>query len=167
MGVCTGDKMKPFCYVTNIWQVLRFLARGPWRVWRRMVLQKFLKMSIYINAQLVSACKWLSLMNNCCSFCQTGNLLFWSVYRCLVHLTLYLPQIKKSIGVRSGECGGHCTGPPLPIQRLGKHCSGILWHQGQSIYRMRHLRQATYITQPLLVIDKNLSNKSCLAWRGT
>ena len=30
------------------------------------------------------------------------------------------PQIKKSVGVRSGERGGHCTGPPLPIQRLGK-----------------------------------------------
>ena len=30
------------------------------------------------------------------------------------------PQIKKSIGVRSGEHGGHCTGPLLPIQRLGK-----------------------------------------------
>ena len=36
--------MKPFCYVTNIWQVLRFLATSPWRVWRRMVLQKLLKM---------------------------------------------------------------------------------------------------------------------------
>ena len=36
--------MKPLCYVTNIWQVLHFLARGPWRVWRRMVLQKLLKM---------------------------------------------------------------------------------------------------------------------------
>ena len=36
--------MKPFCYVTNIWQVLSFLDRGPWRVWRRMVLQKLLKM---------------------------------------------------------------------------------------------------------------------------
>ena len=44
MRVCRGDKMKPFCYVTNIWQVLRFLARGPWRIWRRMVLQKLLKM---------------------------------------------------------------------------------------------------------------------------
>ena len=30
------------------------------------------------------------------------------------------PQIKKSIGVRSGERGGHCTGIPFPIQRLGK-----------------------------------------------
>ena len=30
------------------------------------------------------------------------------------------PQIKISIGVRSGERGGHCTGPPLLIQRLGK-----------------------------------------------
>ena len=29
-------------------------------------------------------------------------------------------QIKKSIGERSGEGGGHCTGPSLPIQRLGK-----------------------------------------------
>ena len=36
--------MKPFCYVTNISQVLRFLARGPSRVWRGMVLQKLLKM---------------------------------------------------------------------------------------------------------------------------
>ena len=44
LRVCRGDKMKPFSYVTNIWQVLRFLARGPWRVWRRMVLQKLLKM---------------------------------------------------------------------------------------------------------------------------
>ena len=43
LRVCRGDKMKPFCYVTNIWQVLCFLARGPWRVWRRMVLQKLLK----------------------------------------------------------------------------------------------------------------------------
>ena len=43
LRVCRGDKMKLFCYVTNIWQVLRFLARGPWRVWRRMVLQKMLK----------------------------------------------------------------------------------------------------------------------------
>ena len=46
MSVCRGDKMKPFCYVTNIWQVLSFLARGPWRVWRRMVLQKLLKITI-------------------------------------------------------------------------------------------------------------------------
>ena len=30
------------------------------------------------------------------------------------------PQVKKSIGVRSGEYGSHCTGPLLPIQRLGK-----------------------------------------------
>ena len=30
------------------------------------------------------------------------------------------PQLKKSIGVRSGECGRHCTGPPLLIQQLGK-----------------------------------------------
>ena len=30
------------------------------------------------------------------------------------------PQMKKSIGVRSGERGGYCTGTPLPIQRLGK-----------------------------------------------
>ena len=30
------------------------------------------------------------------------------------------PKIKKSIGVRSGERGGHCTEPPLPIQQLGK-----------------------------------------------
>ena len=30
------------------------------------------------------------------------------------------PQVKKSIGVTSGERGGHCTGPPLPIQWLGK-----------------------------------------------
>ena len=30
------------------------------------------------------------------------------------------PQINKSIGVRSGERGGHCTGPLLAIQRLGK-----------------------------------------------
>ena len=30
------------------------------------------------------------------------------------------------------------------------------------IHRVRHLRQATYITQPLLVTDKNLSNESCL-----
>ena len=29
-------------------------------------------------------------------------------------------QIKKSIGVRSGERGGHCTETPLPIQRLVK-----------------------------------------------
>ena len=48
------------------------------------------------------------------------------------------PKIKKSIAVRSGERGGHCTGPPLPIQRLGKHCSGILWHQGQSVLGPRH-----------------------------
>ena len=121
MRVCRGVKTRPFCYVTNIWQVLCFLARGPWRVWGRMVLQKLLKMtSVYINAQLVSAYKWLCLTNNCCSFCHTGNQLFWSVYRCLVHQKLHLPQIKKSIGVRSGEHGGHCTGPPLQIQRLGK-----------------------------------------------
>ena len=44
MRVCRGDKMKHFCYVTNIWQVLRFLTRGPWRVWHRIVLQKLLKM---------------------------------------------------------------------------------------------------------------------------
>ena len=37
LRVYRGDKTKPFCYVTNIGQVLRFLARGPWRVWRRMV----------------------------------------------------------------------------------------------------------------------------------
>ena len=36
--------MKPFCYETNNWQVLRLLARGPWRVWRRIVLHKLLKM---------------------------------------------------------------------------------------------------------------------------
>ena len=30
--------------MTNIWLVLRFLAWGPWRFWRRMVLQKLLKM---------------------------------------------------------------------------------------------------------------------------
>ena len=30
------------------------------------------------------------------------------------------PQMKISIGVRSGERGGHCTGPSLPIQGLGK-----------------------------------------------
>ena len=30
------------------------------------------------------------------------------------------PHIKKSIGVRSGERGGHCSGPPLPIKRLEK-----------------------------------------------
>ena len=121
MRVCRGDKTKPFCYVTNMWQILRFPARGPWRGWRRMVLQKLLKISsVYINALLVSACKWLCLTNNCCSFCHTGNQLLWSVYRCLVHQTLHLPQIKKTIGVRSGERGGHCTEPPLPIQRLGK-----------------------------------------------
>ena len=133
LRVCRGDKTKPFCYVTNIWQVPRFRARGSWRVWRRMVwlystcrvmnvLQKLLKMSsFYINAQLVSACKWLSPTNNCCSFCHTGNQLFWSVYRCFIHQTLHLPpQIKKFIGVRTGERGGHCTGPPLLIQRLGK-----------------------------------------------
>ena len=28
LRVCRGDKTKPFCYLTNIWQVLRFLARG-------------------------------------------------------------------------------------------------------------------------------------------
>ena len=44
LRVCRGDKTKPFCYVTYIWQVLCFLARGPWRVWHRMVLQKLLKM---------------------------------------------------------------------------------------------------------------------------
>ena len=43
LRVCRGDKMKPFCYVTNIWEVLSFLARGPWMIWRRMVLQKLLK----------------------------------------------------------------------------------------------------------------------------
>ena len=43
LRVCRGDKTKPFCYVTNIWQVFRFLARGPWRVWHRMVLQKLLE----------------------------------------------------------------------------------------------------------------------------
>ena len=32
LRVCRGDKMKPFSCVTNIWQVLHFLARGPWRV---------------------------------------------------------------------------------------------------------------------------------------
>ena len=96
LRVCRGDKTKPVCYVTNIWQVLRFLASGPWRVWRRMVLQKLLKMSsVYINAQLVSACKWLSLTNNSCSFCHTGNQLFWSVYRCLVHQTFHLPPDKE------------------------------------------------------------------------
>ena len=47
LRVRRGDKMKPFCYVTNIWQVLHFLARGPWRVWRRMVLQKLLKILGY------------------------------------------------------------------------------------------------------------------------
>ena len=113
--------MKPFCYVTNIWQVPCFLIRGPWKVWRRTVLQKLLKMpSVYINAQLVSACKWLCLTNNCCSFCHTDNQLFWSVYRVSYTKHLISPQIKKSIGVRSGERGGHCTGLPLPIQRLGK-----------------------------------------------
>ena len=44
LRVCGGDKMKPFCYVINVWHILRFLAWGPWRVWRRMVLQKLLKM---------------------------------------------------------------------------------------------------------------------------
>ena len=44
LRACRRDKMKSFCYVTNIWQVLHFLARGPWRVWHRMVLQKLLKM---------------------------------------------------------------------------------------------------------------------------
>ena len=96
LRVCRWDKTKPFCYVTNIWQLLCFLARGPWRVWRRMVPQKLLKMSsVYINAQLVSACKWLCLSNNCCSFCHTGNQLFWSVYRCLVHQTLHLLPHKE------------------------------------------------------------------------
>ena len=118
--VCRGDKTKPFCYVTNICKFSVSSLGGPWRAWCRMVLQKLLKMSsVYINAQLISACKWLCLTNNCCSICHTGNQLFWSVYRCLVHQT-HLPPDKKSIGVRSGECGGHCTGPPLPIQRLGK-----------------------------------------------
>ena len=121
LRVCRGDKTKPFCYVTNIWQVLGFLARGPWRVWCRMVLQKLLKMSsVYINKQLVSACKWLCRTNNCCSCCHRGNQLFWSVYQCLIHQTFHLPQIKKFIGVRSGERGGQYTGPPLPIRRLGK-----------------------------------------------
>ena len=46
--------MKPFCYVTNIWQVLRFLARGPWRVWCMMVLQKLLDMlGNYIRLSLI------------------------------------------------------------------------------------------------------------------
>ena len=44
LRVCRRDKLKPFCYVTNIWQVLRFIARGPLKVWRSMVLQKLLKM---------------------------------------------------------------------------------------------------------------------------
>ena len=48
--------------------------------------------------------------------------------------------------------------PPVPQQ----------WTDTLSIlYRVRHLRQATYITRRLLVTDKNLSKKSCLAWRGT
>ena len=69
---------------------------GPWRIWRRMVLQKLLKMSsVYINAQLVSACRWLCLTHNCCSFCHTGNQLFWSVYQCLVHQTLHLSPDKE------------------------------------------------------------------------
>ena len=138
--VCRGDKTKPFCYVTNIWQVLRFLARGPWRFWRRMVLQKLLKMSsVYINAKLVSACKWLCLTNNCCSFCHTGNQLFWSVYRCLVHQTLHLPPDKE---IHRSEIGRtqwplYWTTPPNPND-WGKHCSGILWHQGQSVLGPRH-----------------------------
>ena len=122
MRACTGDKTKPFCYVTNIWQVLCFLARGPWRVGRRMVwlystcrvmnvLQKLLKISsVYINAQLVSACKWLCLTNG-----SSGVSIGASHTKHFIS-----PQIKKSIGVRSGKRGGHCTGTPLPIQRLGK-----------------------------------------------
>ena len=34
--------------------------------------------------------------------------------------TSFPHQIKKSRGMRSGERGGYCTGPPLPIERLGK-----------------------------------------------
>ena len=118
LRVCRGNKTKPFCYVTNIWQVLCFLARGPWRVWCRMVLQKLLKMlSVYINAQLVSACKWLCLTNNCCSFCHTGNQLFWSVYQCLVHQTLHLPPDKE---IQRSEIGRtwwplYWTTPPNPV----------------------------------------------------
>ena len=47
--VCRGDKMKPFCYVTNIWQVLRFLARGPWRVWRRMVFTEVVENAVRLH----------------------------------------------------------------------------------------------------------------------
>ena len=120
LRVCRGDKTKPFCYVTNIWQVLCFLVRGPWRVWRRMVLQKLLKMSsVYINAQLVSACKWLYLMNNCCSFCHKGNQLFWSVYRCLVTPNTSSPPDKE---IHRSEIGRtwwplYWTTPPNPTIR--------------------------------------------------
>ena len=122
LRICRGDKTKPFCYVTNIWQVHCFLARGPWRVWRRMVLQKLLKMSsVYINAQLVSTSKWLCLTNNCCSFCHTGNQLFCSVYRCLVQLTLHLPPDKE---IHRSEIGRtwwplYWTTPPHPT--IGKN----------------------------------------------
>ena len=105
-----------------MWQISDRFSVSPLGVLEgcRMVLQKLLKMSsVYINAQLVSACKWLCLTNNCCSFCHTGNKLFWSVYRCLVHQTLHFPPDKEIHRVRSGERGGHCTGAHFPIQRLG------------------------------------------------
>ena len=63
---------------------------------------------------------WYLRANDCVSRLITAASATRSVYWCLVHQTLHLPQIKKSAGVRSGERGGNCTGTPLPIQRLGK-----------------------------------------------
>ena len=74
--------------------------------------------SVYINAQLVSACKWLSLMNNCCSVCSFQ--LFWSVYRCLVYQTFHLPPDKEIHRSEIGRTWWPFTGPLLPIQRLRK-----------------------------------------------
>ena len=121
LRVCRGDKRKPFCYVTNIWQVLSFLARGPWSVWRRMVLQKLLK-----NRPFTLMYSWYLRANDCVSriiaaasatraTSSSGGSIDISYTKHFIS-----PKIKKSIGVRSEERGGHCTGSPLPIQRLGK-----------------------------------------------
>ena len=48
------------------------------------------------------------------------------------------PQMKKSIGVRSGERGGHLLDHSSQSNDWGKHCSGILWHKEQCVLGPRH-----------------------------
>ena len=88
-------------------------------------------------------------------------LMSYSIWLCskriIIFSTSQIFHVWNKVCEEKGKCFFFCITvyyPPLHNYKL-------------YIYRVRHLRHATYITQPLLVTDENLSNKSCLAWRGT